>query len=91
MDVYRGITVMTTVVLQRNLDRVWKWNCRWQVEFNFRRSKKMESGKSIRKDTCDCKMKKRDYQQRYRGMGCEREIFNDLLPEKHKNKLTGKF
>lgn len=75
--------------LQRDIDKVWEWSNRWQMEFNSGKCKKMEFGKSNRRCIYNYKMGNETINKTTREKDLGVIFSENLSPEKHINKITG--
>ena len=75
--------------LQKDIDRVREWSNKWQMQFNNRKCKKIEFGKSSKRCSFNYKLGqdtiKKVTEEKDLGVICA----EDLSPEKHINKITG--
>lgn len=76
-------------LLQEDLDRIWKWSCTWQMEFNTTKCKKIEFGKSERRIRSMYKIGNEDIKTSHEEKDLGVTITNDLSPERHINKIIG--
>ena len=76
-------------LLQRDLDKIWEWSQKWEMEFNVKKCSVMEFGKSKHRITRDYKMGndviKRSMSEKDLGI----IVSDNLSPEKHINKIVG--
>lgn len=77
------------ILLQRDLERIWEWSQKWEMDFNVKKCSVMEFGKSKKRITWEYKMGndviKRTTSEKDLGV----TISNNLSPEKHINKIVG--
>ena len=76
--------------LQSDLDKVCDWSTRWQIEFNNEKCKKTEFGKSSKGCSFNYKLGHETIKKATEEKDFGVIFSEDLSPEKHINKITGK-
>ena len=76
--------------LQEDLDRVEQWGRKWQMEFNIRKCRVVEFGKSKRRVHWDYMMEGVKLGKLSEEVDLGVTITQGLTPDRHINKITGK-
>ena len=76
--------------LQEDLDKIYDWSVKWQMEFNINKCHVMKMGKSKYRPCKTYKMGEKIIKEVTEEKDLGVIIQNDLSPEKHVNKIFGK-
>ena len=76
--------------LQEDLDKIYEWSVKWQMEFNINKCHVMKMGKSKYRPCKTYKMGEKIIKEVTEEKDLGVIIQNDLSPEKHVNKIFGK-
>ena len=76
-------------ILQRDLKKIGKWSKDWQMEFNVKKCKVMEFGKSKRRVHYDYKIEGTTLKKSKEEVDLGVTITDDLTQDRHIDKITG--
>ena len=76
--------------LQEDLDRIYEWSKKWQMEFNANKSHVMKMGKSKYRPSKEYKMGEEIIGETDEEKDLGVTVQNTLSPEKHINRIFGK-
>ena len=75
--------------LQKDLDTIYEWSKKWEMEFNAKKCKVMELGKSKRRQTRSYTMGDVEIKKTKDEKDLGITISDNLSPEKHVNNIVG--
>ena len=75
-------------MLQKDLDTVWKWSVKWEMEFNIKKCSVMEFGKSGTRVRGNYKLGNTNLDKKNEERDLGVIITDNLSPEKHVNRIT---